>query len=191
MKICEFCRTENEDNATICTSCAGNSFLYKCNNCGNAFKDGLYCSRCGTKAGQKARKCPYCKTEYFTEACPKCGYLPGKTKTIIEREVLVQKRHTAWWVLGWIFMPSVPITILLARSKKLKPWLKGILIAAVWIVYLLLAGATQKEDTTDTDAPDALELYDVSKTQEPPATEEDDAWVSSVYLPKKFRIGFI
>jgi len=49
-----------------------------------------------------------------------------------------KKRKTWLWVLGWIFIFPVPLTILMLRNQKLsKPVKIGIIVAA-WIVYLIL-----------------------------------------------------
>ena len=40
--------------------------------------------------------------------------------------------------LGWIFIFPVPLTILLLRNKDMKPAVKYGIIAAAWIVYLLI-----------------------------------------------------
>ena len=146
MKICEYCGSENEDKALVCTSCGGNSFRHRCPNCGTEFSDGLYCPKCGVMAGQKPKKCPRCGTEYYTDVCPSCGYFPGmnyKNRDDDETEEQQpveehKKRHTALWILGWIFIFPVPLTVLIARSHTLPKWAKGLLIAAVWIVFLVL-----------------------------------------------------
>ena len=54
-----------------------------------------------------------------------------------------KKRRTWLWVLGWICIFPLPLTILLLRKKDMKPALKFGIIAAAWIVYFLigLAGA--------------------------------------------------
>ena len=49
-----------------------------------------------------------------------------------------KKRNTGLWVLGWIFIFPVPLTILMLRNQKLsKPVKIGIIVAA-WIVYLII-----------------------------------------------------
>ena len=55
-----------------------------------------------------------------------------------QQEAARKKKNLVWWILGWIFICPVPLTILIARSKKLKPWLKAVLIAALWIVILVI-----------------------------------------------------
>ena len=43
-----------------------------------------------------------------------------------------------WWVPGWIFIFPIPLTIIIARNKKLKNGAKVGIIIAAWIVYLLM-----------------------------------------------------
>ena len=53
-----------------------------------------------------------------------------------------KKRKTWLWVLGWIFIFPVPLTILMLRNQKLsKPVKIGIIVAA-WIVYLIIGLAS-------------------------------------------------
>lgn len=55
------------------------------------------------------------------------------------REGSKKKKKRTWlWVLGWIFIFPVPFTILMARSTRIKPVLKAVIIAAAWITYLLI-----------------------------------------------------
>ena len=49
-----------------------------------------------------------------------------------------KNKKIVWWVLGWIFIFPVPLTIIIARNQKLKIGAKIGLIAAAWIVYLLI-----------------------------------------------------
>ena len=49
-----------------------------------------------------------------------------------------KKRRTWLWVLGWICIFPLPLTILLLRKKEMKPALKYGIIAAAWILYLII-----------------------------------------------------
>ena len=49
-----------------------------------------------------------------------------------------KKRHTFWWVMGWIFIFPIPATILIVRSKKMPWWAKTLLILLVWGIYLAI-----------------------------------------------------
>lgn len=65
-----------------------------------------------------------------------------------------KKRKTWLWVLGWIFIFPVPLTILMLRNKKLsKPVKIGIIVAA-WIVYLIigLAGGGSGDNKDSSNA---------------------------------------
>lgn len=65
-----------------------------------------------------------------------------------------KKRNTWLWVLGWIFIFPVPLTILMLRNQKLsKPVKIGIIVAA-WIVYLIigLAGGGSGDNKDSSNA---------------------------------------
>ena len=65
-----------------------------------------------------------------------------------------KKRKTWLWVLGWIFIFPVPLTILMLRNQKLsKPVKIGIIVAA-WIVYLIigLAGGGSGDNKVSSNA---------------------------------------
>ena len=149
MKVCEYCGTQNEDNEQLCVACGANSFRYICGNCGNEFKDGVFCPKCGVRVGQKPRRCPFCKTDYYSPACPTCGYVPnvpGNDSNIHDKTAYPQKnKNIGLWVLGWIFVPPVALTVLVSKSKKLPHWAKVLIIAAVWIFVFIVAA-------TDADA---------------------------------------
>lgn len=49
-----------------------------------------------------------------------------------------KKRRTWLWVIGWICIFPLPLTILLLRKKEMKAPLKYGIIAAAWIIYLLI-----------------------------------------------------
>lgn len=112
MKVCNYCGTENPNNAVICENCGAHEFKHKCNNCGTVFAEGEYCPKCGVKAGQRPRVCPNCGREYYSNACPTCGYVKGGngsttertsstvTRTTSQTEKPVKKRKTWLWVLG-------------------------------------------------------------------------------------------
>lgn len=59
-----------------------------------------------------------------------------------------KKRRTWLWVLGWLLIFPVPLTILMLRKKDMNPKLKYGIIVASWIVYLALgAGGGKKTGT--------------------------------------------
>lgn len=48
------------------------------------------------------------------------------------------KKNTWLWVLGWIFIFPLPLTILLLRNEEMKPALKYGLIIAAWLLYFAI-----------------------------------------------------
>lgn len=59
------------------------------------------------------------------------------------------KRKTWLWVLGWIFIFPLPLTILLVRKKQMNPILKYGIIAVAWIFYLIIALAGGSSDNSN------------------------------------------
>ena len=49
-----------------------------------------------------------------------------------------RKRRTWLWVLGWIFIFPVPLTILMLKNEELDKRVRYGIIVAAWIVYLLI-----------------------------------------------------
>ncbi len=143
MKVCKFCSTKNQDSATVCSSCGGDDFKYECANCGTVFEEGNFCPKCGVKAGAKAKKCPNCGAEYYSVACPDCGCTNNTGKTTVvyvnTSNQLVKKRKTWLWILGWIFIFPVPLTILMIRNQSLNKRVKISIISIACILYISIA----------------------------------------------------
>ena len=148
MKICKYCGREANDSAANCASCGSNAFKNKCNNCGAIIESGAFCSICGVKLGQQPKKCPNCGKEYYSNACPDCGYSALNQSTAADTVVVnvftnsttgtsarTAKKKKMWlWVLGWIFIFPVPLTILMLRNKTLNKWVRIGIIAASWLL---------------------------------------------------------
>ena len=63
-----------------------------------------------------------------------------------------------------IFIFPVPLTILILRSKTLKPVLKVLIIALAWIVYIAIAeSADEEEKNTDGDEKASVEMKELSE----------------------------
>ena len=68
-----------------------------------------------------------------------------------------KKKHTLLWILGWIFMFPIPLTILISRNQTMGKKLKIGLISASWIVYLIIffpKGLTRTRDTSTPPEPE-------------------------------------
>ncbi len=73
-----------------------------------------------------------------------------------------KKRRTWLWVLGWIFIFPIPLTILMLRKKDMKPAIKYGIIAAAWIIYLAIGASGNSKDTN------------TAKKEETPVVEETE-----------------
>lgn len=175
----------------------------KCPYCGAEIGDNsTECAYCGSKitAEMKAEQ-----EQLNKQGCPKCGStnvkytrenhgeVRGKdSKRIIHKTVAVcndcgntwevaepapKKRKTWLWVLGWIFIFPVPLTILMLRKKDMKPVLKYGIIAAAWIIYLAIgfggnsSNKTAAPDTAGTTV--VVEETTEKETEKPAETEAD------------------
>ena len=134
------------------------------------------CPKCGANlrvdADRQSAFCEYCGAELLIDDlqidnAESVGYAFEKGRQRAQQEVQMPREYSAppvpkkkkkivWWVLGWIFIFPIPLTILIARNPKLKTGAKIGIIVAAWIVYLLmgLAGnAIQDNEQIYVDSP--------------------------------------
>ena len=83
-----------------------------------------------------------------------------------------KKKKTWLWVLGWIFIFPVPLTIILLRKKDMNSILKYGIIAVAWIVYLAIgfSGGVNNADNTTMDP--TAETSVISSTEDKQTTTE-------------------
>ncbi|MBO4865749.1 MAG: hypothetical protein J5582_04160 [Ruminococcus sp.] len=48
------------------------------------------------------------------------------------------KKNTILWILGWIFIFPIPLTILLRRNKNINKKAKYVIIGIAWVIYLII-----------------------------------------------------
>jgi uncharacterized protein YjdB len=105
--------------------------------------------------------CKNCHREIDEDAlvCPYCGCVNKKIKkeksSIIQKKISnrtvsepTKKRRTWLWILGWIFIFPVPLTILMLRNKKLNKLAKVFIIVAAWIIFLIFVSSRGSSDTS-------------------------------------------
>ena len=131
------------------------------------------CPKCGANlrvdADRQSAFCEYCGGQILIDDevqhlqidnAESAGYAFEKGRQRAQSEAQAQRYYTAqpqptpkrnkkivWWVLGWIFIFPIPLTILIARNQRLKTGAKISIIAAAWVVYLLIgigSGAANK-----------------------------------------------
>lgn len=156
-KFCEFCGSEMpQEKATvnITNNYYGDTTMHehtennnvgKCPKCGNS-KISFKRERIGTTTQSHSRKNyigtakqgqTVSQSEYRTVGvCQNCGYTwnPNTASTTNTGS----KKKTWLWVLGWIFMFPIPLTILLLKQKDMKPAIKYGIIAIAWILFFLI-----------------------------------------------------
>lgn len=64
-----------------------------------------------------------------------------------------KKRKTWLWVLGWICIFPLPLTILMLRKKEMKPALKYGIIAISWILYFAIAALGNSDKVSSDSTP--------------------------------------
>ena len=121
----------------------------KCPNCGaqlnvNASKESVYCEHCGTRIMiddginrlqiDNAEEAGY----QFEKGRQRAQSEVQQRNTYSYQQHSKKKRKTWLWVLGWIFIFPLPLTILLMRKKEMKAPLKYGIIAAAWVLYLII-----------------------------------------------------
>ena len=135
----------------------------KCPSCGAEVGSGRFCEFCGSQISSDMLKeqellnkqgCPKCGSTNFQIKRENQGEVRGKnSKRVLHQTVAYckdcgytwfpngqQKPRKTWlWVLGWIFIFPLPLTLILLKKKNLHPAIKYGIIAAAWILYILIA----------------------------------------------------
>ena len=132
---CKYCGGEIDKTSSTCPFCGSSISLEEKKEIEQLNKQG--CPKCGStnisfrrEQTGVVRNKDGSKTLYQTKGiCNDCGH----TWTTD-----APKRSKTWlWVLGWIFLFPLPLTILLLRKKDMKPALKYGIIAGAWVIYLI------------------------------------------------------
>ena len=175
----------------------------RCPNCGAEIGNSDKCEYCGSTISAEMKK----EQEILNKkGCPKCGSTNikftrethgevngKKSKTIVHKTVGVcndcgntwyldaeqpKKRKTWLWVLGWIFIFPVPLTILMLRKKDMKPVLKYGIIAAAWISYLIIGlggNSSNKNPSTDSTTVVAEQAKETETAEQTEDNKQNEA----------------
>ena len=99
------------------------------------------CAKCGSSnivfqrenQGMVRGKNSYRNLNTTIGVCRDCGYTwypsDGSKK---------KSNNLVWWILGWIFIFPIPLTILMVRKKDMKLPIRIAIIAIGWIVYYII-----------------------------------------------------
>lgn len=100
--------------------------------------------------------------------CQNCGYTWNPNET-----TKASKRRTWLWVIGWIFMFPIPLTIILLRKKDMKPAVKYGIIALAWVLFFaagMMGGSNADASHSDTQ-PTYSETQQDTQTTDNQSTE--------------------
>lgn len=150
----------------------------KCPSCGAEIGNSKFCDVCGTQISdapqneqERKKTCPECGSSNIQFRRENQGEIRGKSsKRIIHKTVgfckdcgatwypdtpsaeVPKKKKTWLWVLGWICIFPLPLTILLLRKKEMKAAVKYGIIGVAWIVYLLIGLAANSSNNAENSA---------------------------------------
>lgn len=102
------------------------------------------------------KTCKSCKKLIYDDAlvCPYCGCVNRNeynsnidTRNSVDN---TQKRKgRLWlWIIGWIFIFPVPLSILIARSKKFNKKVKFVFLSLIWVLFIMI-GMKNKKTTNN------------------------------------------
>ena len=112
--------------------------------------------------GASQVSCKYCGSSFIVDGASAAAPVPTPSPAAAPQPA--GNKNTVWWVLGWIFIFPVLLTILILRSKTLKPVLKVLIIALAWIVYIAIGeSADEEEKNTDGDEKASVEMKELSE----------------------------
>ena len=163
----------------------------KCSNCGAEIpSNAKFCEFCGSQITMEMKKeqeqlskegCPKCGSSNVTFNREKQGEVKEKKGTTVVRTTVgvckdcgntwyienpesTKKRKTWLWVLGWIFIFPVPLTILMLRpTSKLNKKIRYAIIAIAWIVYIALVWTNKDSDAgTQEDIPEQVSVSETT-----------------------------
>lgn len=134
-----------------------------CKNCGANLQvdlenNSLFCSHCGAQllVDEEVQ-------HIVCDNAEDAGYQFEKGRQRAQREAgsnprthnnsKPHKRRLVWlWVIGWILIFPLPLTILMVRNKKINIILKIGIIAVSWLLYLIIGlSGTSNSDTAETN----------------------------------------
>ena len=189
-RVCEFCGSEmpkEKETVNITNNYYGETPLQE----KNADATAGTCPKCGstkisfkrervavsTKSSSRSKALgtgrngsAYSQSSYRTIGlCQNCGFTWNPNASVQGNE---KKGAPIWlWVIGWICIFPLPLTILLLRKKEMKPVLKYGIIAVAWLIYLLIAFSGKSDDTNkSTQATTTEETQAIVETTEKVST---------------------
>lgn len=159
---------EMENNLGKCPKCGNSKITFKRERVGTATQSRSRKNYIGSgRQGQSVSQSAY----RTVGVCQNCGYTWNPNATTKS-----SGKKTWLWVLGWICIFPLPLTILLLRKKDMKPAVKYGIIAVAWVLFLVIGMAGNSEtDVPQTDTPPSYnETVQGDKTTDNTADSNED-----------------
>lgn len=134
----------------------------KCPNCGAEAK-GKFCEYCGSEL-PKEKATINITNNYYVNAEEKQR---SKSNNRASTTTKSKKKRTWLWVLGWICIFPLPLTILLLRKKNMKPAVKYGIIAVAWLLFFAIGSSGNSEtEAPSSTVPSHTEAVELAPTEE-------------------------
>ncbi|MEB5925402.1 hypothetical protein MXE74_02310 [Enterococcus faecalis] len=153
----------------------------KCENCG-AEVHGTICEYCKSKISKEPHSINITNNYYNT----------ADKNSVSTQENMHEKTTTKqnskkkiWlWILGWLFIFPLPLTILLVRKKDMQPTVKYGLIAFIWIFVFAIGFLGENNNKTYSKLPDIIETTTTTQEKEQKKNKENTKKEDSSKEPK-------
>ena len=134
----------------------------KCPNCGAEAK-GKFCEFCGSELPKEKATINITNNYYvIAEEKPR-----SKSNNRASTTTKSKKKRTWLWVLGWICIFPLPLTILLLRKKNMKPAVKYGIIAVAWLLFFAIGSSGNSEtEAPSSTVPSHTEAVELAPTEE-------------------------
>lgn len=161
-EFCEYCGSElpkDKVHIGVCPKCGNSNITFKRERVGTStqrtsHKNWIGTGRTGRSVSQSAYR--------TVGLCQSCGYT-WNPNTGSKRS----EKKTWLWVLGWVCIFPVPLTILLLRRNDMKPTVKYGIIAVVWLLLFVIGLSGNKEaDAPQADTPSQTDSMQVAQPTE-------------------------
>lgn len=125
------------------------------------------------KAAEEAER-----AEYFESVPMETAYSEPETEEIVQTESCPKskKRKTWLWVLGWIFIFPVPLTLVLLRKTNMNKVGKYAALAGAWLLYLIIVWPTNSPEQKDTQVQEPTVVASVDEVEK---SAEENSTVST------------
>ncbi|MEQ8122480.1 hypothetical protein [Enterococcus faecalis] len=153
----------------------------KCENCG-AEVHGIICEYCKSKISKEPHSINITNNYYNTADKNSVS----TQENIHEKTTTKQnsKKKIWLWILGWLFIFPLPLTILLIRKKDMQPTVKYGLIAFIWIFVFAIGFLGENNNKTYSKLPDIIETTTTTQEKEQKKNKENTKKEDSSKEPK-------